>query len=268
MPRFLAYICPRTDRLFKEKDAYIAHLRMLARASLQEKRIARESRGLQSDFVRLRESATGPLDIVEWLFNNSEEIMRVAFTIKPALASNMRKITAQSKVREINCGNLNMSHAALGHQVDVDIVVPFISRYGEPSLIAGSVAFQPCIKGRIAFLEAVDTFLFQMPGIKSNFIGKNELWLYLYAEDWQFVAKKALYEMRAREGDIEKDYSLERIISRRFPSVTFESYRALCVSGLLEEDMLGAPALENWLERGTEAAMQLPPLVEPGICAP
>jgi hypothetical protein len=260
MPRFVAYICPRTEQLFKDKSTYVTHLRDLAREFITAKKIARETNILRLDFENLRLSATSQLDVLNWLMDNSSEIIRVACIIRSDLVSNLDKMKNQAADRGFVCSQMTVQTAGLGGQADVELVVPFISRHSGPLLVVGSTSFLPVVKGRSAFMEAAATFLGEMRGITTHLGATKDLYLSMYAEDWTFVASRVLYAHRRHMEDIELDYSLERIISRRFPHITFEGYRGLCKSGLLEDDILGEPALTNWLHQGGEAAVQLPAL--------
>jgi hypothetical protein len=260
MPRFLAYVCPRTEQVFKDKSTYVTHLRGLARESLTAKDIARKTHELRLDFAKLRVSATSELDVLNWLLDNSASVIRAACVIRPELAGNLLKMEAQAADRGFRYTVMSMNHLEVGRQVDVDIKIPFVSKYNHPSLAVGSTSLLPVVRGRVAYLEAIEAFLSDMLGVKSYFGGKNDLYVHMYAEDWTFVAEKALYAHRRKVDDMELGYSLERVISRRFPHVTFEGYRGLCESQLLEDDMLGEPALTNWLRHGGEAELILPAL--------
>jgi hypothetical protein len=266
MSRFLAYLCPRTDKLFKEKDVYVAHLRELARASLTEKRIRREMQPLHDSFAVLRVGATSDSSILDWLVFNRAEIIRLAVLISPGMLKSPSKAYTQANEIVLESRASGVGQINLGKQVDTSLVLPFKSRNSVGSLLAGTVTFVSRKGSHSEFLDAAREVIGRMPGVVA--IGgrkSNSLSAYLYAEDWRHVAEQALFLFHNSVwGDIEMDYSLARIIDRQYPSLTFGGYVALCKSGLLEDELLGAPTFAHWLRHGGESALALP-MLSPGI---
>jgi hypothetical protein len=264
MPRFLAYICPRTDKLFKEKDVYVAHLRELARASLTEKRIRREMQPLHDSFAMLRMSAKSDSSVLDWLVVNRAEVIRLAHIIKPDMVKSLSKAYKQAGqitigVRTEKIGRVGRIKS--GRQVDTNLEEPF--RSSPIGTYLPSVEIQFSARGlQSSFLGAAAEVLKKLPGLYvTNGDNRSVLECCLYAEDWPYIAEEALLSFRSSVGnEKELDYSLTRIIDKRYPTRTFEAFAALCKSGLLDDEMLGAPALSHWLHPVGEAALALPAL--------
>jgi hypothetical protein len=78
MPIIQAWKCPRTGLLFEHTDEYLNHLRVLAAASLEQKRAAKIRAARTAWFTNMREQITNFDEFKQFLFDNWEYFCRNA----------------------------------------------------------------------------------------------------------------------------------------------------------------------------------------------
>jgi hypothetical protein len=266
MPIVSAYLCPRTDVLFKDKVSYVAHLREMARDSLIKKRIEREIVPLRDSFARLRLSAAKEEDIRSWLYKNQNEITRLAFIKEPGRYDAVKLADLHADIKPV--GRMILDTEASGQQVQLLSSVPLPEDETKSDLIVGVLRLE--WEKNKAFLIVLHGILKLLPGL-SSLRNTNGVVLNLYAEDWVFVARKALYENHTIIGtlhwgtDAEDIHSLSRIIERRYPALTFEKYKAICGSGLVGADgVFDESSFMHWLSHQGEVSVDLPDLLASG----
>lgn len=67
MPQVLAWECPRTEKLFKDKAVYLVHLKELARESIEQKAIDKYKAEKEAFFKNMRDTCTSTSDIEEFI---------------------------------------------------------------------------------------------------------------------------------------------------------------------------------------------------------
>lgn len=263
MPLVLAYLCPRTDVFFRSKENYITHLKKLARESLLKKRVRREIVPLAESFAELRLSASGEDDIQAWFYTNQLEIKRLALLNSPERYDAVKVEALRADIKPIARCIIDMNSSGKQVQVESKVMRPIGEFTGD--LIIGAIRLE--FDKSSAFLIMAVDILKMLPGVMATRTTKG-LGLHLYAEDWSFIAQKALYGYRdvmGDESDLDGDsdslYSLARVIERRYPSLTFEKYKTMCRSGLVGENgIFGESSFVHWLQHADEAPANLPEL--------
>lgn len=230
MPLVQAYLCPRTATFHLEKDAYIQHLKVLARKSLDQKNSAKLKAQLLSKFTELRKTARGLSDVSSWLQGNMETILAMnKFTNgfgdrvrgKPVLSSFDFSRVKYSET----CSN---THAKPFHGETNWGWNPDKHR-GYPG-ITGDVNYT--LSGDFEFNRILEHALGLRMGSGGG--GGNNQYHYdftMFAEDWPFIGVKILYD--ARRKTLSDDH--KRILQYAFPRCDIDAFVAMRSTGLLPE---------------------------------
>jgi uncharacterized C2H2 Zn-finger protein len=258
MPRFYGYICPRTEALFKDKASYVSHLRELATESRRTKRVQREIDKLRASFDVMRLRATGVRDVTAWLQQKRAEIIRIACLIEPSF-EDRRDAAARDRIQAVEAGVVGTE--SFGEQVQVDGVVTSLPGQTNFSLLAKDIRLNALVSTRTVFVEMIVEVFRKIPGLTAQNLSQGIL-LRLFAEDWPYIAGRALYQYRDSMEIVHIRCSAARIIERRYPAVSFDQYLALCENGLLlgEDSLWDETSFLHWLEHNHDAAKDLPAL--------
>lgn len=258
MPRFHGYICSRTEKLFRDKEQYIIHLRKLAKESLHKKRVAREMVPIRESFDIMRLGATGEGDLLAWLDKKRADIVRVACLIDPGQDGEPRT----EKLKIVVPGDILFE--SFGEQVKVDGAVSFLPGQTNFALLAQEVIVASATPKKTAFLEMIVDVMREIPGVVAYNRSKGIV-LRLFAEDWPYVAGSALYRYRGMLDTADHvRHSTARILERRYPAVSFDQYLAICETGMLSgnDAMWDEASFLHWLEHSHEHAQGLPELTD------
>lgn len=232
MPIVQAYKCPRTRKLFEDKDKYVKHLRLLARESFRDGPDDQVRMNVINRKIdNLRKTARSVDDLVDWFHANIKilELLTVrsrSLHAKPKKQAqtinifNFKDLAFEEFASNERCRPIN---GVLNRDRDYTKPMHYCAMHGGLHIDTSDGLDLSNVISSYFPIGVTDRY--------GGFPG-SLLKCAFFAEDWPFIGANFLYANRFNEL---KDRHC-RIIQHAFPGISVEYYRTLHSSGLLPDD--------------------------------